>query len=128
MFLACLTCVCVSGSSYTKWCNPSNICMGSHKRPLLLHYYSYFTNRHFINCKIIRRWCHSVYYCQLNRRLPPTSERSSSLERWVNKWQMTFNVRKYEFIRITLKKTPILYHYTLYCTMLLCRKLNTPSI
>ena len=30
---------------------------------------------------------------------------------------MTFNVQKCEFIRITLKKNPILYHYTLYDTI-----------
>ena len=39
------------------------------------------------------------------------------LERWANKWQMTFNVQKCEFITITLKKNPILYHYTLYDTI-----------
>ena len=39
------------------------------------------------------------------------------LERWANKWQMTFNVQKCKFIRITLKKNPILYHYTLYDTI-----------
>ena len=39
------------------------------------------------------------------------------LERWANKWKMTFNVQKCEFIRITHKKKPIFYHYTLYDTV-----------
>ena len=39
------------------------------------------------------------------------------LERWENKWKMTFNVQKCEFIRIIHKKKSILYHYTLYNTV-----------
>ena len=39
------------------------------------------------------------------------------LERWANKWKMAFNVKKCEFIRITYKKKPIFYHYTLYDTV-----------
>ena len=39
------------------------------------------------------------------------------LERWENKWKMAFNVKKCEFIRITYKKKPIFYHYTLYDTV-----------
>ena len=39
------------------------------------------------------------------------------LERWANKWKMAFNVKKCEFIRITHKKKPIFYHYTLYDTV-----------
>jgi len=40
------------------------------------------------------------------------------LERWANKWKMTFNVQKCEFIRITQKKRPIVYQYTLYNNVL----------
>jgi len=38
----------------------------------------------------------------------------ATLEKWANKWKMTFNVQKSEFIRITHKKRPIVYQYTLY--------------
>jgi len=38
----------------------------------------------------------------------------ATLEKWVNKWKMTFNVQKCEFIRITHKKRPIVYQYTLH--------------
>jgi len=41
----------------------------------------------------------------------------ATLERWANQWKMTFNIQKCEFLRITLKKKPILHQYTLYDTV-----------
>ena len=37
----------------------------------------------------------------------------NTLQLWADKWQMMFNPDKYELIRITNTKLPILYHYNI---------------
>ena len=40
-------------------------------------------------------------------------EELNSLQLWANKWQMMFNVDKFELIRITNAKLPILHDYNI---------------
>ena len=48
----------------------------------------------------------------------------ATLTKWANKWKMTFNVQKWDFIRITHKKRPIFTN--ILCIIMLCRRLHMP--